>query len=405
MKILFVSDTYYPHLNGVYYFVCRLAPLLQKRGHEIAVIAPSETTSLTLKKIDGLDVYGIPSLPVLYYPKVRFPIPVFQSKKLKSIITDFNPDVIHVQDHFAIAKAVIKVSRELNIPVVGTNHFMTENLTFLLKYEKWRERLSDILWNSFSNVFNEVQIVTTPSDTAAKLIRSKLNTPVISISSGIDLNQFNPVGDKEIIRKKYNIPDKPCILFVGRLDPEKNIEEILDAVSLALKKVDFCCLIVGKGLRQTDLKERAKKLNLENDIIFTGYVSEEDLPYIYKLSQCFVISSVAELLSLSALQGMAAALPIVAVNEGALAELVKPGVNGYLYEKGDIRKLAENICLVLNPINNRKMGERSFEMVQKHDIHHSVVLFEKLYQQLSRSPHKQIWREQKGKHYHNLSDN
>ncbi|HEX3767836.1 MAG TPA: glycosyltransferase, partial [Puia sp.] len=92
MKILFVSDTYYPHLNGVYYFVCRLAPLLKERGHEVAVIAPSETMGSTLKIIDRIDVYGIPSLPVLYYPKVRFTIPVLQNKKIRHVIEAFHPD-------------------------------------------------------------------------------------------------------------------------------------------------------------------------------------------------------------------------------------------------------------------------------------------------------------------------
>ena len=55
MRILFVSDTYYPHLNGVYYFVCRLAPLLQEKGHQVAVIAPSETIYSSLKEIDNID--------------------------------------------------------------------------------------------------------------------------------------------------------------------------------------------------------------------------------------------------------------------------------------------------------------------------------------------------------------
>ena len=112
MKILFVSDTYYPHLNGVYYFVCRLAPLLQEKGHEVAVIAPSETLYSTYQKIDNIDVYGMPSLPILLYPKVRLPLTVLLQSRLKKIIKDFKPDIIHLQDHFSITAAIVKANKD-----------------------------------------------------------------------------------------------------------------------------------------------------------------------------------------------------------------------------------------------------------------------------------------------------
>ncbi|MGI8636151.1 MAG: glycosyltransferase, partial [Segetibacter sp.] len=247
MKILFVSDTYYPHLNGVYYFVCRMGPLLQQKGHEVAVIAPSETIHSSSRKIDNIDVYGVPSLPVLIYPKVRFPIPVLIRSQVSDIIRNFQPDIIHIQDHFTISQAVIKVAKNAGIPVIATNHFMPENLTALLQSEKWKKKLEKWLWSQFSKVLNQVIVVTTPTETGARLIRPKLHVKVIAISSGIDLNGFNPLGDTRDIRLKYNIPDKPVFLFVGRLDPEKNIEELLQAVAVVAKQIDFCFVIVGKG--------------------------------------------------------------------------------------------------------------------------------------------------------------
>jgi 1,2-diacylglycerol 3-alpha-glucosyltransferase len=393
MKILFVSDTYYPHLNGVYYFVCRLAPLLKEKGHEVAVIAPSETMFSTIKEIDSVDVFGIPSLPVLYYPKVRFPIPLFQKKKINKIIKDFKPDIVHIQDHFALAKIVIRICNDLNLPVIGTNHFMPENLTALIRSEKWKRKLSDWLWKGFSKVYNDVKIVTTPSETAAMLIRPKLNTRVISISSGIDLKIFNPGGSREWVRKKYNIPDKPVILFVGRLDPEKNIEETLVAVAQALQKIDFCFVIVGKGLKKMALERLATELQISDSVIFTGFVPDAELPFIYKLSNCFIISSIAELLSLGTLQGMAAGLPVIAVNAGALGELVHHGINGYLYEHGDIEAIAQSICSVLQKDTNVRMSYKSYEFVQKHDIQETLHSFVRVYEQFGLSSGKMMWRE------------
>ncbi len=380
MRILFVCDTYYPQLNGVYYFVRRLAPLLQERGHIVAVIAPSETLFSTLKKIDYLDVYGLPSLPILHYPNVRFPIPFLLKYRIKKILKNFNPDIIHLQDHFSISRAVVKVNKKAGVPIIGTNHFMTENLTSFIHSEKWKRILSTYFWSQFSKVFNQLSLVTTPSETAVRLIKPKLHVKVISISSGIDLEKFNPSGDTEEVRAKYSIPHKPVLLFVGRLDPEKNIEEIIQAVAIAVKKVDFYFVIVGRGIKKQGLEQLALELGISDRVIFTGFVSDEDLPYIYKLSRCFIISSIAELLSLSALQGMASGLPVIAADIGALGELVRDKVNGYLYKPGNINMIVQCIHEIISQdelyIN---MGRKSLEFSHKHDIHKTVDAFEKIY--------------------------
>jgi 1,2-diacylglycerol 3-alpha-glucosyltransferase len=381
MKILFVSDTYYPQLNGVYYFVCRLAPLLQERGHQVAVIAPSETIYTSLKKLDHIDVYGLPSLPIFKYPNVRFPIPILLKRRIKRILNSFEPDIIHLQDHFAIAKAIVKVNRKKEIPIIGTNHFMTENLTSFIHSEKWKKRLSTYFWSEFSKVFNQLSLVTTPTETAARLIRPKLLVEVTPISSGINLDMFNPFGDTGIVRAKYSIPNKPVLLFVGRLDPEKNIEEILQAAALAVKKIDFYLVIVGRGIKKPTLERLSKKLGISDKVIFTGFVPDADLPFIYKLSRCFIISSIAELLSLGALQAMATGLPVIAVNIGALGELVHDKISGYLYNPGDVNRMAQCICDIFSRDDLcGQMSGKSLEFAHHHDIHKSVESFEKLYQ-------------------------
>ena len=384
MKILFVSDTYYPHLNGVYYFVCRIGPLLQQKGHQVAVIAPSETMAVTRKKIDNIDVYGLPSVPVLLYPNFRLPVPVLLQARISRLLDSFKPDVIHIQDHFSITAAVVKVNAKYGIPIIGTNHFMPENLTALVRSEKWKVKIKNFMWSRFSTVYNQLAIVTTPSETAADLIRPKLNVEVISISSGIDLEKFNPYGDTKMVKEKYNIPNKPILLYAGRVDPEKHLEEVLRAIALAIKKVDFCLVIVGKGLSKLALEALALELGITDHVIFTGFVSEEDLPFFYKLSQCFIIASIAELLSLATLQAMASGLPVIAANAGALSELVNEGVNGFLFEPGDIESISTSICTILsNEELGKTMSKKSLEYIGKHDINKTLDAFEDLYKQFN----------------------
>jgi glycosyltransferase involved in cell wall biosynthesis len=384
MKILFVSDSYYPHVNGVYYFVSRIGPMLMQRGHDVAVLAPSGSIHSFKKKIDGLNVYGLASMPFPTYPTIRIPVPLLLKRRVRKVIMIFKPDIIHIQDHFFICKAAVEVSRDLKIPVIGTNHLMPENFTAFTSWDYLNKRLENFLWKGLSEVFNRVRIVTTLSEAGVRLIRSRLNVDVIAVSNGISLETFNPSGDTQAIKEKYGIPDIPVLLYAGRLDPEKHIEEILKSVAAAIKNVDFRFVIVGKGTRKNELEQLTRQLGITDKVIFTGFVPDEELPYFYKLSRCFIIASIAELLSLVTLQAMASGLPVIAVSAGALTELVKDRINGFLYREGDIPGISRHIQeIMLDDDLRRKMSEKSLQFARQHDIKLVVESFENIYYRMA----------------------
>jgi glycosyltransferase involved in cell wall biosynthesis len=284
-----------------------------------------------------------------------------------------------------ISKAVVELNQKLNIPVIATNHFMPENVTVLVRGQRLKKLVENFMWKDFSKVFNETKIVTTPTETGVRIIQKRLKVEAIAISSGIDLEKFNPYGETHWIKEKYSLPDKPVLLYVGRLDPEKHVEEILQSVALAAKKVDFCFVVVGKGISKKNLEQLAIELGIAEQVIFTGFVPDEDLPYFYKLSRCFIIASIAELLSLVTLQAMASALPIIAVNAGALSELVVDEINGFLYNEGDISTIAQFIEeIITNDELHKNMGKKSLEYIHRHDINKTLESFEKLYQSYCR---------------------
>jgi glycosyltransferase involved in cell wall biosynthesis len=299
------------------------------------------------------------------------------------LLDEFAPDVVHIQDHFLLARTVVKANKRKAIHIMGTNHFMPENLTALIRTKKWKKGLETLLWSRFSSVYDQLMLVTTPTETAARLIRPLLKPEVVAVSSGIDLNKFKPRQKSGRIRSQYGIPDKPVLLFVGRLDPEKKLNEVLDAVAIALQQTEFCLVVVGKGIQQSALEKRAANLQITKSVIFTGFVPEEDLPMIYQLSQCFIISSIAELLSLATLQAMASGLPVIAARAGALEELVHDGENGLVFNAGDIDKMAHCMVEILgNDTLCRQMGAKSLEYSQQHDIQGSVRAFERIYEHL-----------------------
>lgn len=172
------------------------------------------------------------------------------------------------------------------------------------------------------------------------------------------------------------------LLFVGRLDPEKKLEQVLRAVILAAGYTQFSLIIVGRGIQAAALKQLANQLHIEDRVIFTGFVPESDLPLLYRACRCFVIASKAELLSLATLQVLASGLPVIAVDAGALQELVKDRINGYLFAPGDVAAMSRCVMEIMSIDGPwRQMGELSLKIGSLHDLKLAADIFESIYEQ------------------------
>ena len=127
MKIVISTDNYYPNVNGASYFAQRLARYLQDNKHEILVIAPSLTFRSEYFTHKGVRIFGVRSMPLIKKIKFRHAI-FFSQKPVWETLEKFKPDIIHLQGHFSISRYVAHYAWQHNIPIVGTNHFMPENL-------------------------------------------------------------------------------------------------------------------------------------------------------------------------------------------------------------------------------------------------------------------------------------
>lgn len=383
MKIVIAADTYYPHVNGASYFTQRLAFYLKQRGHNILVIAPSLNFSSEFFIHEGIKVFGVSSIPIPGHKDFRSSLLAFLSRnKIGNAIKEFNPDIIHLQSHFFINKVVLKIAQDRKKPVIGTNLFMPENLVHYLHLPPGLEKkVIKAAWKQFTRVFNKLDGITAPTRTAANLAEKiGFSKKIFPISCGIDLKKYNPDNNGDYLRKKYKIPSKPILLYLGRLDKEKNVDFILSALTLALKKIDFHFVIAGKGKRKQKLEKLAQDLNIEKNVTFTGFVSDEDKPNLYGLADCFVIAGDAELQSIATMEAMASGLPVIGIKAIALPELIRHGENGYLFKAGDKESLAEYIVNILSDkILRERMSKRSQNIIKEHDINVSILKFESLY--------------------------
>lgn len=387
MRILIVNDTYYPNKNGSSYFTQRLAYYLQKKGHDVLVIAPSKTIHQGYFVHNGVRIYGIRSVSVFVYKNFRVAPTLFAKRTVMRVIKKFKPDVVHMQGHFLVCSTVLSVAKNLDIPVVGTNHFMPDNLTpYLHLPNKVDNIIHKIAWMHFRHVFHKFDFATTPTKSAGNIIKDiGFKKEVRAISCGIDFEVFNPENDGSYLKKRYHLPNKKILLYVGRLDKEKNIDWVIEALPEILKKADIHFVIVGGGTQRAYLQNLVLSKGLEKKVTFTGIISDKDLPKIYTVADCFVMAGTAELQSLVTMEAMASGLPIVAANACALPELVSDGENGYLFEPGDIKKLAKSIISIMtNSDLHKQMVKRSLELIRKHDINKSIQEFEDIYMLLKK---------------------
>ncbi len=386
MRILIAADTYFPNVDGASYFTQRLARELVNRGHKVLVVAPSRTWRNEPLNHNGVPGLGIASAPTLFHSDYRFCPPIFLRRRLRSVIKKFSPNVVHVQGHFYIEAATAREARKLGIPVVGTSHFMPENLLhygFFLT-ARMKEWLKRGMWWHFKLLFKHISIITTPTATAAAVLKKiGITQPVEALSCGIDMRHFGKQQDETGITERYHLPNKPLLLCVNRLAPEKNIDWILRGSAEALKNAAFHLVIVGGGKERQNLEKLTRELGIEKNVTFTGYVPDEDLPKLYPLAAVFIMAGTVELQSLVTMEAMASGLPIIAANALALPELVTAGENGLLFKPGDIVEISNCIQKLFNNEPLRvALGAASLEKIKKHDITTTINRFEAMYQQV-----------------------
>jgi glycosyltransferase involved in cell wall biosynthesis len=385
MKIVIGHDAFYPNVDGASYFTQRLAIYLKKAGHEIFIIANSQTVRSHRDEYHGMPMLRLGS-STIFVNDYRLYIPTpLKTAKLKKAIKEFGPDMVHIQGNFPLDQAIFEAARDLGLPVVATNHAMPQNMSHYLPLPSGGKKLANkMFYYTMKRFYMKCDRLTTPTVTARSyLYDTGVTKEVLPISCGIDLEIFNFSGKYADLRKKYAIPAGKNILFVGRQDREKKVDVLIRAMELIVKAEPTANLVlVGKGEEKEDWEKLAADLGLSQRVIFTGFVPDEDLPGIYALADCFAIACPFELQSIVTMQAMAMKLPVVAVREMALPELVHHGENGYLFADDDYEAAAKYLIKLLADNEFRKkLAEKSLEIIQSHDIKNTIKRFEKVYEE------------------------
>jgi 1,2-diacylglycerol 3-alpha-glucosyltransferase len=383
MRILVSSDLPKYFVAGSNTFVTQLAHRLQQRGHEVAIVCASRRFYSETYTDDGILVFGVSSFPSPTSPSLQIAFPIGVGRQIIKVFKTFRPDIVHIQSHGPLPTSVIKIASQLNIPSMGTNHFVPDNIINHLPIPRILHGfVKYLMWKHLHAKFKRLDSVTTPTETAQRILfATGFQKNVKVISNGIDLARFHASDFlREALLHKYNLKEKPTLLSVGRLDPEKNIQFLIETLPLVIDMLDMQLIIVGTGKESRHLKKLVRKRHLDQHVIFTDYLPSEYLPAMYRFADCFVMPGTAELQGIAVMEAMASGLPVIAADALALPELIQHGKNGFLFSLEDSQTVAKYIASILNDKKlQRQMGAKSLEMIQKHDIAQTVDAFEALY--------------------------
>ncbi len=167
-------------------------------------------------------------------------------------------------------------------------------------------------------------------------------------------------GESQKVRQKFHLPEK-FILGVGTLEPRKNFSALIKAfVILKRKFPEYKLVIVGKkGWKYQDIERSVREFDLEKDVIFTGYMSDEDLHHTYNLAEVFVFPSLYEGFGIPPLEAMASGCPVISSNAASLPEVV--GDAGLLIDPNSSHKIADAVAsLIENPQLRNTLLEKGF---------------------------------------------
>lgn len=372
-------DTFAPDINGAARFAERLAAGLVRHGHEVHIIAASTDAmhGARYEVHDGsrMMVHRMRSHRVPQHKTLRWTQPIGLTSEIRKILRDVRPDALHIQSHLLMGRFALRAARGTGVKRIATNHIMPENLIKYSLLPKFLHKAAmRITWADAGRILRKMDALTTPTRRAAQLLEDAAGVSgVLAISCGIDAARFaneTPVNNRE-----------PRFLFLGRLDDEKRIHILLQAVAILTDHPNVIVELVGDGGERENLAALAKELGIQDRVIFTGHISDQELPKAYERCTAFVMPSIAELQSIATMEAMASGRPVIAADAMALPHLVHDGDNGYLFPADDAEALADRLRRILEADQQElnRLSENSLHLIQSHDIERTIKIFEDLY--------------------------
>lgn len=357
MKILFISDVYFPRINGVSTSIRTFVQQMQNLGHEVHLIAPDYDVATQdeawIRRIPARSIYFDPEDKLMKYGEVMKLLPALRREEY---------DMIHVHTPFIAHYLGLKLARKLNIPCIETYHTFFED--YLHHYLPW---VPKFLARGMARMIskrqcNALDAIVAPSNPMLDVLRGYgVKVAAEVIPTGLQEHSFKE-ADGKAFRVKYGIAlDRPKLLYVGRVAFEKNIDFLLWMIKiLSEERPDILLVVTGEGPAEASLRKLTKKLGIEENVMFIGYLDRHtELNACYESADVFVFASKSETQGLVILEAMAQGTPVVAIAELGTASILVEG-HGALISAENTLEFAEKVHqLLIYPEQRFELGRRA----------------------------------------------
>jgi 1,2-diacylglycerol 3-alpha-glucosyltransferase len=345
MRVLFVSDVYFPRVNGVSTSIRTFRNDLTAAGIETVLVAPAYGEPSAAEP----DIIRVPSAGVPRDPEDRRMKWLALRQALAPLAAQ-HFDLVHIHTPFMAHYAGVRFARQAGIPVVATYHTFFEE--YLHHYVPMMPRaLGRMLARRFTrSQCGQLDAIVVPSEPMRQLLLEYgIHTRTQVIPTGLPADRYLP-GDGARFRAQFGIAaDRPLLLYVGRVAHEKNIEFLLHSfVVLRRARPDAMLVIAGEGPAREHLRQLAAQLGIAPHMQFIGYLDRErGLADCYAAADVFVFASRTETQGLVLLEALAQGRPVVSTAILGTASILQPSCGARVSpEKADV--FAQTIVDILD---------------------------------------------------------
>lgn len=351
MKILMLSDVYFPRVNGVSTSIATFRRALAELGHEVCLIVPDYGSA----QEDDRDIIRIPSRYLILDPEDRI-MKAGAVLALEESLRRRAFDVLHIQTPFIAHRTGMKLARRLGLPVVETYHTYFEE--YLYHYVPFLpRRLMRAAARHFTREqCNRLDAVIVPSSAMHDvLLGYGVQKPMSIIPTGLEPQNYGSYSGSAF-RTRHGIPpERPVMVHVGRVAHEKNIGFLFDVLDVVRGVIpDVLLIIAGEGPARKQLRRTVARKGLTGNTLFIDYLPRGPALWeCYCSGDVFVFASSTETQGLVLLEAMALGVPVVSTARLGTVDILAAG-RGALVSSGTLSDFSARVCTVLGRTGLRR---------------------------------------------------
>lgn len=363
LRVAVVTETYPPEVNGVSRTLARMVDGLRERAHHIELIRLRQHADDMPARDAGFEELLLRGVPIPRYPHLRMGLPC--TRTLVQRWSAHRPDVVHIATEGPLGWSALRAARRLGLPVVSD--FRTNFHAYSRHYGLgWACAPIVGYLRRFHNG-TDATMVPTPALRGELASRGFNGLQVVA--RGVDTVQFDPARRSDALRRLWGAqPQTVVVQCVSRLAAEKNIALVWQAFqAIRRAAVEARLVLVGDGPQRAELERLCEGAH------FAGLRRGDDLAAHYASADLFLFPSRTETFGNVVPEAMASGVPVVAFDQAAAAQLVRPGVNGLLAESDKPGQFIEMALRAAEePRALREMGRRAREAACRLDWRHVI---------------------------------